>query len=76
MRIFVFTRKQLILTIAVLFAITGTLLFFWGQQPTLAVSQSDTGIKVPILLYHSILKDPQRTGAVSYNHLDVYKRQL
>lgn len=62
MRIFVFTRKQLILAIAVLFAITGTLLFFWGQQPTLAVSQSDTGIKVPILMYHSILKDPQRTG--------------
>lgn len=62
MRIFVFTRKQLILTIAALFVIAGVLLFFGDPQPTVAVSQTDAGIKVPILMYHSILKDPQRTG--------------
>ena len=47
---------------AICFAVLMILTFCLGAANALLFSEDNEGIKVPILMYHSILKDPARSG--------------
>lgn len=55
--------RALMLALMLGLAMVGTLLFREGGAVETMRADAQTGLALPVLMYHSVLKDPQRSGA-------------
>ena len=55
--------RALMLALMLSLTMVGTLLFREGGTVEVMRADAQTGLALPVLMYHSVLKDPQRSGA-------------